>query len=151
MVVNVTKISQKRKNKNLLSTENNIMEWERMSYDDYKKVIQFSKFCFLIRKSTNIFWSWKVTSWSIRNFRFLKYKDFFGVSISRKLGAFLKKYKKLFQCRGFSERLCGPRPKNEGFHFRKYKKNFLLRKYKKFFRAGLLGKIMSVEARECTR
>ena len=32
MVVNVTKISQKMKNKSLLSLEKNIIEWEKTSY-----------------------------------------------------------------------------------------------------------------------
>ena len=31
MVMNVTKISRKRKNKSLLSIEKNIIEWEKMS------------------------------------------------------------------------------------------------------------------------
>ena len=33
----------------------------------------------------------------------------------------------------FREKFLGLRPKSAGFHFLKYKKNFLLRKYKKFF------------------
>ena len=33
----------------------------------------------------------------------------------------------------FREKILGLRPKSTGFHFLKYKKNFLLRKYKKFF------------------
>ena len=38
MVVNVTKISQKMKNKSLLSIEKNIVEWEKALYFNYKKV-----------------------------------------------------------------------------------------------------------------
>ena len=38
MVVNTTKMSQKMKNKCLLSTEKNIIEWEKMFYYNYKKV-----------------------------------------------------------------------------------------------------------------
>ena len=38
MVVNVTKISQKMKNKSLLSIENNIIKRERTLYYNYKKV-----------------------------------------------------------------------------------------------------------------
>ena len=69
-----------------------------------------------------------------RKFRFLKYEDFFGVSVSRKLMAFLRKYKKLFQRRLSRESFGGLRLESAGFHFRKYKKSLLLRKYKKFFR-----------------
>ena len=36
--MNVTKISLKRKNKNLLSIEENIIEREKMFYCNYKKV-----------------------------------------------------------------------------------------------------------------
>ena len=38
IVVNVTKISQKMKNKSLLSIENNIIKRERTLYYNYKKV-----------------------------------------------------------------------------------------------------------------
>ena len=38
MVVNVTKISQKMKNKSLLSVENNVIKRERTLYYNYKKV-----------------------------------------------------------------------------------------------------------------
>ena len=38
MVVNVTKISQKMKNKSLLSIESNIIKRERTLYYNYKKV-----------------------------------------------------------------------------------------------------------------
>ena len=38
MVVNITKISQRRKNESLLSIEKNIIEWEKASYYNYKKV-----------------------------------------------------------------------------------------------------------------
>ena len=38
MVVNVTKISQKMKNKSLLSIEKNIIEREKMLYYNYEKV-----------------------------------------------------------------------------------------------------------------
>ena len=38
MVVNVTKISQKMKNKSLLSIENNVIKRERTLYYNYKKV-----------------------------------------------------------------------------------------------------------------
>ena len=38
MVVNVTKISQRRKNESLLSIEKNFIEWEKMPYYNYKKV-----------------------------------------------------------------------------------------------------------------
>ena len=55
MVVNITKISQKSKNKSLLSTAKNIIELEKMSYYNYKKVFYFKKFCFFKRKSINNF------------------------------------------------------------------------------------------------
>ena len=71
----------------------------------------------------------------IRKLCFLKYKDFFGVSVSRKLGAFLRKYKKLFQSRFLREIFCGLRPESLGSHFRKYKNSFPLGKYKKFFQS----------------
>ena len=38
MVLNVTKFSQKMKNKSLLSIEKNIIEREKMLYYNYKKV-----------------------------------------------------------------------------------------------------------------
>ena len=38
LVVKVTKISQKRKNKSLLSIEKNIIVWEKISYYNYRKV-----------------------------------------------------------------------------------------------------------------
>ena len=38
-VVNITKISQKMKNKTLLSMEKNIIESEKMSYCNYKKLL----------------------------------------------------------------------------------------------------------------
>ena len=38
LVMEVTKISQKIKNKSLLSIGKNIMEWERMLYYNYRKV-----------------------------------------------------------------------------------------------------------------
>ena len=38
LVMKVTKISQKIKNKSLLSIGKNIMEWERMLYYNYRKV-----------------------------------------------------------------------------------------------------------------
>ena len=38
IVVNVTKISQKMKNKSLLSIENNVIKRERTLYYNYKKV-----------------------------------------------------------------------------------------------------------------
>ena len=37
MVMNVTKIFQKIKNKSFLSIEKNITEWEKMSFYNYKK------------------------------------------------------------------------------------------------------------------
>ena len=39
MVINVTKISQKMKNKRLLSIEKNIKELEKMFYCNYKKLL----------------------------------------------------------------------------------------------------------------
>ena len=38
MVLSVTKLSQKMKNKSLLSIEKNIIEQEKMLYYNYKKV-----------------------------------------------------------------------------------------------------------------
>ena len=38
MVVNVTKISEKVKNKSLLSIEKNIIEWEKTLYYNYNKL-----------------------------------------------------------------------------------------------------------------
>ena len=80
--------------------------------------------------------------WSVRKFRFLKYKYIFRVSVSWKLGSlFMKKYKRLFIAiflgksirNFFTEKLWRPRSESQGFHFRKYKKSFLLKKRKKFF------------------
>ena len=39
MVVNVVKISQMMKNKDLLSKEENIIEWEKTLYYNYKKLL----------------------------------------------------------------------------------------------------------------
>ena len=39
MVVNITRISQKMKKKSLVSIEKNIVEWEKMPYHNYKKVL----------------------------------------------------------------------------------------------------------------
>ena len=71
----------------------------------------------------------------MRKFRLLEYNKipfpeaFFGVSVSKKLEAFLRKHKNLFRSRfpRAGARKCG------GLFLRKYKKSFLLRKYKKFF------------------
>ena len=38
MVVNVTKICQKKKSRSFLSIEKNITEWEKNLYYNYKKV-----------------------------------------------------------------------------------------------------------------
>ena len=43
MVVNVTKISQRVKNKSLLSIEKNIIEWEKMGKCNYNYNICFKK------------------------------------------------------------------------------------------------------------
>ena len=104
-----------------------------MSYYNYKKVFQFRKFWFFIRKSIKYFWSWKVTSWNIRKFHFLKYKGvFFEVPVFIKLGAFLRKHKKLFWSRLFRENFKGWDQKVRGSIWENINKNFLLRKYKKF-------------------
>ena len=55
MVVNVTKNSQKMKNKSLLIIEKFIIEWQKMLYFNYKKVFWFRKFCFSINQSIRNF------------------------------------------------------------------------------------------------
>ena len=57
MVVKVTKISEKMKNKSLLSTEKNIIEREKTPYYNYKKVFQLRNFCFFIMESIRNFFS----------------------------------------------------------------------------------------------
>ena len=106
MIVSVTKISRKLKNKSLLSIEKNVIEWEKTLYYNYKKIFWFRKFCFAsyLLKCKKFFLLLGLekffrVSLNIRKFRFLKHKKFFP-----------------------------------GFHFRKYKNSFLLRKHKKFFR-----------------
>ena len=48
MVTNIRKVSQKMKNKNLLSIEQNITEWEKMSnYNNYNYKKHFFKTSFL--------------------------------------------------------------------------------------------------------
>ena len=44
MVVSTTKMSQKMKNKCLLSIEKNIIEWEKMFYYNYKKYFNLENF-----------------------------------------------------------------------------------------------------------
>ena len=56
----------------LVEHRKNIIEWEKTLYYNYKKVFQFRKFCFFIRKTIKNFWSWKVTPQNIKSF--LKYK-----------------------------------------------------------------------------
>ena len=90
MVVNVSNIFQKMKNKSLFSIEKNIKEWEIRLYYSYKTVFQFRKFglsikesiwnLFLLRLyfksslSTNEkyeifdFYALQVTSWNISSF-----------------------------------------------------------------------------------
>ena len=90
MVVNVSNIFQKMKNKSLFSIEKNIKEWEIRLYYSYKTVFQFQKFglsikesiwnLFLLRLyfksslSTNEkyeifdFYALQVTSWNISSF-----------------------------------------------------------------------------------
>ena len=64
-------------------------------------------------------------------FRFLKHKEFFRDF--RFLGRFrFLKYNNFFWCRFFFL-VFDPGLKSTGFHFRKYKKSFLLKKYNKFF------------------
>ena len=60
LVMKVTKISQKIKNKSLLSIGKNIMEWERMLYYNYRKV--FLKKNFHLWFCTYV---WKVLSQQI--------------------------------------------------------------------------------------
>ena len=60
----------------------------------------------------------------------------FRVSVSRKLGASLRKYK-LFQSRFFREKFWGLRPESPGYHFQKYKKR---ENQSMFFRVVFLGK-----------
>ena len=88
MVVNVKKISQKMKNKSLLSIQKNIIEWEKMLYHNYKKVFKFRKICFFIFASLLLmfenFWlnkqnmsnflllGFKSSSWNVISFSFFK-------------------------------------------------------------------------------
>ena len=55
MVVNVTKTSQKMKNKSLLSIEKEYYRMKKMTYYNYQKLFQFRKYCFFIRKSIRKF------------------------------------------------------------------------------------------------
>ena len=48
----------------------------------------------------------------------------------------------------FTEKFWRLRPKSAGLHFQKYKKNFPLRKYEKFFHSGFFRKNFGVEARK---
>ena len=88
MVVNVKKISQKMKNKSLLSIQKNIIEWEKMLYHNYKKVFKFRKICFFIFASLLLmfenFWlnkqnmpnflllGFKSSSWNVISFSLFK-------------------------------------------------------------------------------
>ena len=76
---------------------------------------------------------------------FLKYKKFFRVAVSWNIRKFcFLKHKKSFPHEKFPWggffNFFELRLKSAGFHFQKSKKNFLLRKYKKFFRAGFFRK-----------
>ena len=87
---------------------------------------------------------WIYLLWNIRNFRFWNMKNFFGVSMFRNI----RKASFLENIRNFSGVLVSWSIKNflkggfllffelglksAEFHFRKYKKNFLSRKYNKF-------------------
>ena len=55
MVVNVTKTSQKMKNKSLLSIEKEYYRMKKMTYYNYQKLFQFRKYWFFIRKSIRKF------------------------------------------------------------------------------------------------
>ena len=102
MVVNVTKISQRMKNKGMLSIEKNIIEWKKTLYYNYKKVFSFGKFYFFIRKSISNFFLLRLClKRNARNFWFscfsnslLKCKNFYKL-VAKKFH--LLKYKKLFR------------------------------------------------------
>ena len=85
-------------------------------------------------------------SWNIRKFCFLKHKKSFLLRKYNKFfrGFYFLKYKKSFPHEKFPWggffNFFELRLKSAGFHFQKSKKNFLLRKYKKFFRAGFFRK-----------
>ena len=82
------------------------------------------------KQTSFVFRAVQVTSWNkrsflefpFRGFRFLKYKNFFR-------GFRFPKYKK--SSRGGFLSFFELGVKSGGFHFRKYKKSFLLKKYKK--------------------
>ena len=101
----------------------------------------------------------------VLNIHFLKYNkvpNFFGVFVSRKLEAFLRKYKKLLQNRFlgknirnlFSEKFLRPRLESCGV-------SKISKKLKKFFQGGFFrkkykkeifwGKSFRAEAEKCTR
>ena len=101
---------------------------------------------------------WIYLLWNIRNFRFWNMKNFFGVSMFRNI----RKASFLENIRNFSRVLVSWSIKiffkggfllffelglkSAEFHFRKYKKNFLSRKYNKF----LISKLESSVFRNIT-
>ena len=98
-----------------------------------KRVFQSRKFWFFIRKSIKYFSSWKVTSWNLRNSVTWNIRVFFEVFFSKKFGAFLRKYKKLFSKQAFKGKFWWLRPESAGSFWEYIKKSFLLKKHKKFF------------------
>ena len=70
-------------------------------------------------------------------FFFQKIKGFLGENVRNcfRAGFLGKKLRSLFR-----ETFWEIRPESAGFHFRKYKKRILIRKYKKFFRVGFFRK-----------
>ena len=96
MVVIITKISQKMKNKSLLSIEKKYHRMrKKMLYYNYKKVFQFRQFCFSMRESLFFCtYVWKVLSEQTKNVK--NRRNFWFSSFA----SFLLKYKMFFK---FSE------------------------------------------------
>ena len=92
MVVNITKICQKMKNKCLLSIGKNVIKSEKMLIYNYKKVFKCRKFFFFVRRSIKFF------SFSGFSSYFLKYKKSFQdfPFLKCKKSFILRKYKKSF-------------------------------------------------------
>ena len=102
--------------KNWLSIAKNITEWEKKLYYNHEEVFQFRKFCFFIRKSVrNIFLLRLCLKINKTNFWLSGLARYF---LEYKKSSIFWNLKKFFF---------------QGFRFPKYKKSFLLRKYKKFF------------------
>ena len=89
MVVNATKISQKMKKINWLSTEKNIIEWERFAIIIRKSMRNFFLLLLFLERNVRDFFFSDVASSFLNIKRFFKFR-------ARKF--YFLKYKKLFKC-----------------------------------------------------